>query len=120
MEGFGEWRGVVALGLPKKLNLVILIVENLKILGMDVMRRKIFDMSFSSVYPHYLVKVQKKGKTQDELGDFQETTRRQSGDFQRICRRRSVDFRDFRATFRRLSEDFRTLSRNLQETFRKL
>ena len=67
VEGFGEWRGVVALGLPKKLNLVILIVVNLKILGMDVMRRKIFDMSFSSVYPHYLVKVQKKGKTQDEL-----------------------------------------------------
>ena len=67
VEGFGEWRGVVALGLPKKLNLVILIVENLKILGMDVMRRKIFDMSFSSVYPHYLVKVQKKGKTQNEL-----------------------------------------------------
>lgn len=30
-------------------------------------RHKIYDMAFASVYPHYVTKVEKKGRTKDEL-----------------------------------------------------
>ena len=30
-------------------------------------QHKIYEMSFSNVYPHYLAKVEKKGRSQDEL-----------------------------------------------------
>lgn len=30
-------------------------------------RHKIYDMAFASVYPHYVTKVEKKGRTEDEL-----------------------------------------------------
>ncbi len=32
-----------------------------------VARHKIYDMAFASVYPHYVTKVEKKGRTKDEL-----------------------------------------------------
>lgn len=54
VEGFVGYRKEVVLGLPKKLKIAILIIEILKIPGMDIMRHKIFDMRFSSVYLHYL------------------------------------------------------------------
>jgi len=33
------------------------------------MAHKIFQMSFASIYPHYVTKVEKKGRTRDELDE---------------------------------------------------
>ncbi|AMY05565.1 DUF2200 domain-containing protein [Staphylococcus condimenti] len=33
------------------------------------MRHKIYDMAFASVYPHYVTKVEKKGRSQKELNE---------------------------------------------------
>jgi len=34
-----------------------------------MMAHKVFKMSFASIYPHYITKVEKKGRTKDELDE---------------------------------------------------
>ena len=53
-------------------------------------QHKIYEMSFSNVYPHYLAKVEKKGRSQDELHKivtwltgYSETTLQEALDDQR-------------------------------------